>query len=151
MTVKSTYITCLPLFDNNGRSTLRSREIFYASLRASGVHFQTKPARGLWYADDGTLHAEPIEHVLMVGSSKAMETALRVFGSAESQLAMLFVQHSFDGAHIVGLGAGEEEASNLAAAHGGATLFTETNVAVSYRYEALEAGVHYELGTPRKS
>jgi hypothetical protein len=135
----ATFISSLPVRDNDGNSIARNVDVTLARLRMAGVRLSTTAGcHGMWYGDDGHLYAEEVVFVVMMGDETAMRRELAAFGEATKQLAMLFVPVSTDRSHVAAVDEGREGAARLAKEYGGATLFPSGN-AVSLQYAAIDA------------
>lgn len=139
----ATFITALPTLKHDGSTTESEREITLSMLRNSGVKFSAvSNCYGIWIADDGRRYEDETVLVTMAGDEAAMRSALSYFGREAGQREVLFVQA--DGSHVLGYAQGLEAAAELAKKYGGATLLPD-GTAVSFQYNALVAGVDYEM------
>lgn len=144
----ATIFTSLPLFDNDGNSTALARENLFSRLALDGVRFtKGRAGVGLWADENGELYRDEIEFWMLSGDEKVIRKHLGQFGVDARQLAVLCVKASPVGSHFVEVRQKptETDLRELCAAHGGATLLKDANVAFSLRYAALEANVDYAL------
>lgn len=133
----TTFISSLPVRDNNGHPITRNVQTTIARLRSQGVSVVERPgAYGMWYGDDGRLYEEEVVLVLLTGREGVIKRELAAFGEATAQLAMLCVKA--EGEFVAGTGNGKRDAALLAKAHGGATLLPD-GTAVSLVYDGLDA------------
>lgn len=144
----ATFITALMHNRNNGQSTFRARVEFFATLRLNGVKFTTEtPCEGFWY-DGEELYSGITTLVTMHGDETAMRAVVGQYGVNAGQIEMLFVER-VEGFKL-GTAQGRKGAERLAREHGGATLLPD-NIAISFNYSGLRAGVDYsDRNTVRK-